>query len=201
MALLGATAVVLLNIGRLVSGVANLAVVPLREGLAVNRMKKPLRRVLEPVLTIGLVVLAFTFIPGLSRSGSVKKGTVAARLRAGVDALEEDMKAEVKKAGKARSRQTWRGGPEQAQSAQGASRRRTGPRGSARQARSRRAARELETPLTHVARRHLTVTSSTRPRPTTFREPLHGHVASPFAPRSGRRRRGVRARAHGPDPS
>ena len=41
MALLGATAVVLLNIGRLVAGAANLAVVPLRDGVNAKKMKKP----------------------------------------------------------------------------------------------------------------------------------------------------------------
>ena len=65
-AIFGATFVVLLNIGRIVAGIANLAVIPLRDGLNLRKYKKPLRRVIEPVVTIALVVLAFTFIPWLS---------------------------------------------------------------------------------------------------------------------------------------
>ena len=65
-AIFGATFVVLLNIGRIVAGVANLAVIPLRDGLNLKKFKKPIRRVIEPVVTIVLVVLAFTFIPWLS---------------------------------------------------------------------------------------------------------------------------------------
>ena len=80
MALFGATVVVLLNIGRLVAGVANLAVIPFRDGINLNKMKKPLRRVIEPAVTIGLVVLAFTFIPWLS-SGQSAKGSIADRIR------------------------------------------------------------------------------------------------------------------------
>ena len=69
-ALFGATFVVLLNIGRIAAGVANLAVVPLRDGLNLRKLKKPVRRVIEPVVWIGGVVLAFTFIPWLSRDRS-----------------------------------------------------------------------------------------------------------------------------------
>ena len=78
MALLGATAVVLLNIGRLVAGVANLAVVPLRDGVNPGKIRKPAWRVAEPALTIVLVVLAFTFIPWLSR-GQASSGGIAER--------------------------------------------------------------------------------------------------------------------------
>jgi hypothetical protein len=94
LALLGATAVVLLNIGRLVAGAANLALVPLRDGANVKKMKKPLGRVIEPALTIGLVVLAFIFIPWLSRGASAK-GNLVGRIRAGAQGLKKDMKGEV----------------------------------------------------------------------------------------------------------
>ena len=96
MALFGATVVVLLNLGRLISGIANLSVVPFRDGINLNKMKKPIRRVVEPVLTIGLVVLAFTFIPWLS-SGKSAKGSVGDRIRSGAKALEKDIKSEVEK--------------------------------------------------------------------------------------------------------
>jgi hypothetical protein len=88
MALLGAAVVVLLNIGRLVTAGAGLAVVPLRDGLKWKKLKKPLRRVAEPALTIGLVVLAFLFIPFLATGKPSTKG-VAGRINAGLDALEK----------------------------------------------------------------------------------------------------------------
>ncbi len=43
MALFGATVVVLLNVGRLIAGVANLSVVPFRDGINLSKMKKPFR--------------------------------------------------------------------------------------------------------------------------------------------------------------
>lgn len=94
LALFGATFVVLLNIGRVVAGVANLAVVPLREGLNAEKMKKPAWRVAEPLVTISLVVVAFTFIPWLA-SKPEATGSVTDRLRLGVENLERDIKGEV----------------------------------------------------------------------------------------------------------
>jgi hypothetical protein len=94
MALLGATVVVLLNLGRIVAGGANLAVIPFRDGIDFTKMKKPLRRVIEPAVTIGLVVLAFTFIPWLS-AGQSAKGSIADRIRSGARTLEKDMKGQV----------------------------------------------------------------------------------------------------------
>jgi len=84
LALLGAEAVVLLNIGRIVAGLANILAVPFRDGPATgllflvppftikymidnwNKLKRPTQRVAVPIMTIGLVVLAFVFIPSLS---------------------------------------------------------------------------------------------------------------------------------------
>ena len=94
LALFGATVVVLLNIGRLAAGVANLAVVPFRDGINFHKMKKPAWRVAEPALTIGLVVLAFTFIPWLSR-GQAANRTIPERIRSGAQDLQKDMKGEV----------------------------------------------------------------------------------------------------------
>ena len=42
LALFGATFVVLINIARLVAGGANLAVIPFRDGIDIDKMKKPL---------------------------------------------------------------------------------------------------------------------------------------------------------------
>jgi hypothetical protein len=95
-AMFAATFVVLLNIGRIVAGVANLAVIPLRDGINVKKMKKPLRRVVEPVVMIGLVILAFTFVPWLSSSES-STGSVGDHLRNSVEGLRKDMKGEVGK--------------------------------------------------------------------------------------------------------
>ena len=87
LALLGATVVVLLNIGRAAAGAVNLVLVPLRDGLDLARLKKPVRRVAEPILTIALVVAAFSFIPWLSAGhatgGSVARSPPRRRLRAG----------------------------------------------------------------------------------------------------------------------
>ena len=48
MANLGAIIVVLLNVARLVTGVFNIAVIPFRDGINFHRLKKPIRRVVEP---------------------------------------------------------------------------------------------------------------------------------------------------------
>jgi uncharacterized protein YjbJ (UPF0337 family) len=96
LALLGATVVVLLNIGRLASGGANLAIIPFRDGIDLKKMKKPIRRVVEPAITIGLVILAFTFIPWLS-SGGTAKGSITDRIRSEAETLKGEMKAEVGK--------------------------------------------------------------------------------------------------------
>jgi hypothetical protein len=95
-AVLGAAAVVLLNIGRLAAGAANLAIVPLRDGVNVSKLKKPVRRVVEPLATIALVVLAFAFIPWLSK-GQSAEGSIAGRLRTGAKDLKQDIKGEVDK--------------------------------------------------------------------------------------------------------
>jgi hypothetical protein len=57
-------------------------------------MKKPLGRVIEPAVTIGLVVLAFTFIPWLS-GGASTKGNMAQQIRAGAQSLEKEVKGEI----------------------------------------------------------------------------------------------------------
>jgi hypothetical protein len=94
LALLGATFVVLLNLGRLAAGAVALALVPLRDGLNARKLKKPVRRVAEPILTIGLIVLGFTFIPWLA-AGRSEGGNLAQRLRAGAKSLESDIEGEV----------------------------------------------------------------------------------------------------------
>src|SRR5262249_44469496 len=94
LALFGATFLVLLSIGRIVAGVGNLAMVPLREGLHTKKMKKPLRRVIEPVLTIVAVLLLFTFVPWLS---SGYQGNFVQRIESEAKELKEEIKGEVEK--------------------------------------------------------------------------------------------------------
>lgn len=97
MAMTGAAVVVLLNIGRLVAGGVNLALVPLRDGIDPKKLKKPLRRVIEPAFTIGLVVLAFAFIPWLS-GGKAAEGGTHHRPGSALDALEKRTQEELDKA-------------------------------------------------------------------------------------------------------
>ena len=85
---------VLVNLVRLASGAANLAVIPFRDGINAGKIKKPIRRVIEPAITIGLVVLAFTFIPWLS-VGQTAKGSIADRTRSGAKELKQEIKGEV----------------------------------------------------------------------------------------------------------
>ncbi len=117
LALTGATVVVLLNISRLVVGVANLVVYAFKEGVAqgifflippftfvyLNKhwraLRKPTKRVIEPAITIGLVILAFTFMPSLSR-GHRKAGSFGERVREEAKALEDDISQELSKAKK-----------------------------------------------------------------------------------------------------
>jgi hypothetical protein len=85
LALAGATAVVLLEIARIVSGIANLAIVPFRDGIFQGimflippltffylsshwkQMKKPTMRIVGPIVTIAAVFLAFTLVPTLRK--------------------------------------------------------------------------------------------------------------------------------------
>ena len=115
MEVFGATVVVLLNIGRVVTGIVNLAVVPFREsplqGILFlippftfiylsqhwNKLKKPAMRVVGPLLTILAVVAAFSFIPSIS--GKTKAtGSVVDRLKAGASTLKSDIKGQIKEA-------------------------------------------------------------------------------------------------------
>jgi DNA-directed RNA polymerase subunit RPC12/RpoP len=98
LALLGAAVVVALNIARLISGVFNLAVVPFRDGINWKRLKKPIGRLIEPAMTIGLVGLAFAFIPWLSKGGTSKE-ILHGPVRAGLEKFErkiEDLQEKAK---------------------------------------------------------------------------------------------------------
>jgi hypothetical protein len=109
MATLSATVVVLLNIGRLASGLFNLAMIPMKDGplkgllflvppiglgMMANdwkRYRKPAKRVIEPALTLGAVALAFAFVPWL-RGGEAASGDVATQLKEGMRTLESGIR-------------------------------------------------------------------------------------------------------------
>ena len=94
LAVFGATFVVLINIGRLVAGGANLAVIPLRDGINLDKMRKPIRRIIEPAVTILLVVAAFTFIPWLASNRSANQ-SLGERIRSSASSLKKEMKGEI----------------------------------------------------------------------------------------------------------
>ncbi|MFO0960954.1 MAG: hypothetical protein U0800_26535 [Isosphaeraceae bacterium] len=111
-AVLGATAVVLLNLTRLVTGLINLVVIPFRDSPVQGvlflippmtvvyciqnwkRVRKPVGRLLGPALTIGLVVVAFAFLPFLN-GGKKTEGSVADRLKAGASSLETKIQGKL----------------------------------------------------------------------------------------------------------
>ncbi len=113
-AVLGATLVVLLNIGRFGLALSDLVVVPFRDSIVQGilflippitlvylanhwkKMRKPLKRIVEPAVTIGLVVLAFTFIPALG--GSKKSGSLSDQIRSTAKGLTKEIKGEVERA-------------------------------------------------------------------------------------------------------
>ncbi len=117
LALLGGTAVVLLNLGRIIAGVANLAIMPFREGplqgilflippftffyLASHwkKVKKPTQRIGVPIATIAAVFLAFAFVPTLRSDGKmVSVKDLKNELRRDAQSLGKEMVGEVKKA-------------------------------------------------------------------------------------------------------
>jgi hypothetical protein len=114
-ALLGAAVAVLLNIGRFAAGLLNLIVIHFRasvtEGILFlippitvvylitgwSKMQKAIRRVVEPAVTIGLVILAFMFIPWL-RHGTQQTGSLKDQVQAEAGALQEDVRGALDKA-------------------------------------------------------------------------------------------------------
>jgi DNA-directed RNA polymerase subunit RPC12/RpoP len=103
MANFGAVVVVLLNIARLATGLVNIVVIPFRDGLDFRKLKKPIRRVIEPVVTIGLVGVAFAVIPWLSKSDG-SDGTMKGRIRGEIKKIErklQDVKDGTSKKAKA----------------------------------------------------------------------------------------------------
>jgi hypothetical protein len=109
---LGATAVVLLNLGRIVAGIANLAVIPFRESplqgilflippitflyLYQNwpKVQKPVKRIIGPILTIALVAAAFVAEPWI-HGESKPKGSIQDQVKSGLGSLKKGMREQI----------------------------------------------------------------------------------------------------------
>jgi hypothetical protein len=119
LALAGATAVVLLELGRIIAGIANLAIVPFRDGLLQGIMflippmtffylsnhwkqvKKPTMRIVGPIVTIAAVFLAFAVVPTLRKDGKIPSvKNLKNEIKSEVKELEGEMAGEVDKAKK-----------------------------------------------------------------------------------------------------
>lgn len=109
---LGATVVVLLNIGRLVAGVANLVVIPFRESplqgifflippitffyLAQNwhKVHRPVKRIVGPIFTIFMVGMAFVVWPWL-HSEERPQGSIRDQVKSGFRAAAKEIRKEA----------------------------------------------------------------------------------------------------------
>ena len=110
---LGATAVIVLNIGRIVAGVANLAVIPFREspiqGILFlippitffylyqnwHKVQQPVKRIVGPILTIALVAAAFVAEPWLRGEGKAK-GSIQDQVKSGVGTLKKGVREQAR---------------------------------------------------------------------------------------------------------
>jgi predicted Zn finger-like uncharacterized protein len=110
--IIGITGIVVLNFVRLIAGLANLVVIPFEKNVLTgvlflippftfvhiwrhwNKLRNPVRRVIGPAVALGLVVLAYAFVPGLSRA-SRTSGGFQRRLEASVGSLKSDVTRQV----------------------------------------------------------------------------------------------------------
>ena len=109
---LGATAVIALSIGRIVAGVANLAVIPFREspiqGILFlippitffyiyqnwHKVQAPVKRIIGPIVTIALVAAAFVAEPWIRGEGK-PKGSIHDQVKSGVGTLKKGMREQI----------------------------------------------------------------------------------------------------------
>jgi hypothetical protein len=114
-ALFGAAVAIALNLGRFAVGFFNLAVIHFKRGLIQgilflippitlvflatewNKLRKATRRVVEPAVTIAVVVAAFLLVPWL-RHGGHETGSLQERLRGEAGELRKDLRGEVESA-------------------------------------------------------------------------------------------------------
>jgi predicted Zn finger-like uncharacterized protein len=108
----GATAVVLLNIGRILAGVVNLVVIPFREsplqGILFlippitffymaqhwHKMERPVKRIIGPILTIGMVALAFLAEPWIRGEGK-SKASIQDQVKASSGSLKKSIANQI----------------------------------------------------------------------------------------------------------
>ena len=114
LALLAATLVVLLNISRLVTGLTNLILIPFKDsplqgilflippvGLIYclnhwKRVHKPLKRIIEPAITVAIVAIAFTFVPWLRSNSARPTGNLTSQITSELQEFKTELKQEVK---------------------------------------------------------------------------------------------------------
>jgi hypothetical protein len=110
--IIGISGIVVLNLVRLIAGLANLIVIPFEKSPLTgvlflippitffhiwrhwNKLRKPVKRVVGPAFALALVVLAYAFVPGLSRAARTSGG-LERRLAASVDILKRDVTRQV----------------------------------------------------------------------------------------------------------
>jgi hypothetical protein len=110
--IIGITGIVVLNLVRLIAGLANLIVIPFEKSPLTgvlflippitffhiwrhwNKLRRPVKRVVGPAFALALVVLAYAFVPGLSRAGRTSGG-LERRLEASVGILKGDVTHQV----------------------------------------------------------------------------------------------------------
>ncbi len=111
---LGATGAIVLNLGRIVAGVANLVVIPFREspiqGIFFlippmtffymyqnwHKVHQPVKRIVGPILTIALVAAAFVAEPWIRGEGK-SKGSLKEQVKSGVGSLKQEMQGRIGK--------------------------------------------------------------------------------------------------------
>jgi predicted Zn finger-like uncharacterized protein len=126
LAMLGATGVVLANIGRLAINIFYLALVPFRksplQGILFlippitfyflfkhwDQMKRVAAKIPPPALAIGAVILIFTFVPWLSGSGVPADAPITDRIKGEAGALVEELQEGVRQGVKAIDEKTAR---------------------------------------------------------------------------------------------
>jgi FHA domain len=113
----GITGIVILNLVRLVAGLANLIMIPFRQSpvhgslflvppLTLlyfwrhwNQVRKPVSRIISPLVTLALVVAAYAFVPGLSLAARTK-GSLEHRLKNSVNVLKRDVTHQIDTSGR-----------------------------------------------------------------------------------------------------
>jgi hypothetical protein len=115
--ILGISAIVLLNVVRLGAGLFNLVVIPFRDNpvkgllflfppvtiyyLWTNwyKWRKPIRRIMSPVLTLVLVIAAYAYVPWLNGNKKAQ-AKLQDRLGDAVEAIKTDVSGSLQEAGK-----------------------------------------------------------------------------------------------------